>query len=687
MNQALRRIDAYQLSPEALRERIFETYEMQRPYQWAIEATRNVIEAVRRKKSNGWEPDHPLFVDFTFAMLHNGAKKGVIANTGPFMERSELEGYIAQIGEGSGARRTGDNPKGNRHSGGRESIVPWNRAGVVYGSYHPEHLPEGAMVWIADLDPEIGPMLVRPESEFPHVMEFGKDHFGFDWKEAFFAQPAFRHMREHGGVFIAYLGEKIDQPTDQGVDISDLARKLNRPSEDRRGLWVTMRDAFTDTCGVQIRVDGINERSYLRAPMTLDDWVTRPGSSPVSLDGHQKAVVPISARNIPFGIVEFTLLDEERAGRKGGFRGAYRNHSACGMGHSRVAYRYDLLPVGSKSHQAVARSCGITSAAVQRRVRLIFRLNSEPNDQAYVIQDPSRSYVKMSDGRDVPWQAIFDSVRQSLPKFIEDACREESGEESGVSAKDYEHYQNFYRTSASRRSANGPRLLRRSSQCEDDKSMMSATQGRLRLVIPESATATTTTTTTTERSSIRADCSPQDARNRSSPVCADTKNGKKRPTKKRRSKSKGDAPFRVRFGDQEEFEDKRIDGRDTFAVAYVSEGRLVILCNEESADWRRCCRFHESNCGMINPSETEKRRMGEELKNETRLALLGFFSRSQMAEKNTSLEVIARRMNREDDRESIEPFEYPFVAVLNQALANPRFVNETRKKLGRKRNR
>jgi len=90
---------------------------------------------------------------------------------------------------------------------------------------------------------------------------------------------------------------------------------------------------------------------------------------------------------------------------------------------------------------------------------------------------------------------------------------------------------------------------------------------------------------------------------------------------------------------------------------------------------------------MINPSETEKRRMGEELKNETRLALLGFFSRSQMAEKNTSLEVIARRMNREDDRESIEPFEYPFVAVLNQALANPRFVNETRKKLGRKRNR
>ena len=330
MNQAAQKIDAYQLSPEALRERIFETYEAQRPYQWAIEAARNVIEAVRQKKSNGWEPDHPLFVDFTFATLHNGAKKGVIPNTGPFMDRSDLERWIAQIGEGSGARRTGDNPKGNRHSGGRESIVPWNPAGVVYGSYHPEHLPEGAMVWIADLYPAIGPRLVRPDSEFPHVMEFGKDHLGFDWKEAFFAQPAFRHMREHGGVFVAYLGEEIDQPSDQGVDRSDLARRLNRPGEDRRGLWVTLRDGFADTCDVQIRVDGINERSYLRAPMTLDAWVTRPGSSPVSIDRHQKAVVPISVRDIPFGSVEFTLLDVERLKDRDGTRGAYRNHAAAG---------------------------------------------------------------------------------------------------------------------------------------------------------------------------------------------------------------------------------------------------------------------------------------------------------------------------------------------------------------------
>ncbi|GAG18489.1 unnamed protein product, partial [marine sediment metagenome] len=145
-------------SDEIVASRLEEAYANSQPYQWAIELWRNFQQAIERLDPEAREK---AIQKFDLLNLHGGTLKRVVWNTGPHMTEKEMNDYFTIIGKGHGNTWRMDNPTGNRHAGAREMILPWNPAGMVVVSYHPVHLPEGAMVWIVR-DPESGGFALKP---------------------------------------------------------------------------------------------------------------------------------------------------------------------------------------------------------------------------------------------------------------------------------------------------------------------------------------------------------------------------------------------------------------------------------------------------------------------------------------------------------------------------------------------
>ena len=244
-----------QIAPEGITRSLEEGYANGSTYQWALELWRNFWQAVGRSESTS--ATAPI-QRFDMLNVHGGALKRVVWNTGPYMPEGDLRKYMLTLGQGGGDTWSLDNPLGDRHAGARESLLPWNPAGVVVLSYHPVDQPEGAMVWLRrDDDSGVFGALTLPtdyetaigDVEMDLVVPLGVDQFGFDWRSIVHQTASSGRndggLERHGGVAFVLLGSDRTADDIDGVDASTVRehaqpfRDANRscdvpPRQDRR---------------------------------------------------------------------------------------------------------------------------------------------------------------------------------------------------------------------------------------------------------------------------------------------------------------------------------------------------------------------------------------------------------------------------------------------------------------------
>ncbi len=407
------------------------------PYQWALELWRNFWQAVGRRD----ESVRRVAVQrFDMLNVHGGALKRVVWNTGPYMPESELRQYMLMLGQGGGDTWSLDNPLGDRHAGARESLLPWNPAGVVVLSYDPVEQPEGAMVWLRR-DEESGaygaallPTGIETaigDPEYDQVVGLGFDPFGFDWmsivrETASSGRSSDGGLQRNGGVAFALLGSDLFVDDLDGVDNSSYARSRNRV-ETTTGLATFLLDKIAQTSGTNVsvvyrvgaepdrltRIDSTGREQAFdsRTIYGLEGWTTRSGRG-----GQQRVDLALESGSVPLvidgrpvGVATWTLLPE----------GTARNNMMPyrGVGHVAARYRDELMP-RPNSGSAVKQLApwGVIVREVAERTRVIVELN-QSGPGWHVIQNPARSDLRAADGSPIPWESFHDQFNDALEEL------------------------------------------------------------------------------------------------------------------------------------------------------------------------------------------------------------------------------------------------------------------------------
>jgi len=398
---------AISMSNAAAAGRIEEDYASSAAYQHAIEIVRNALQ----------QPGTSQVTLDIVALPGTGALKRMIANNGPHMPKDVMERYMTTIGEGDGALWRLDNTLGNRHAGARTSVLPFTDVGIL--SWDAGAAPDGLYMrlykdpiardyrYTSVTTPD--PALLALLTKCPGVLTSG-----------------------HGVGFI-YLGrdEHIDGPfmdsnpskgeTETGIsdalrdrifaaarsDGASVTLTVNTPMPDRGNALGGRK--LTGVSGKEYRLDG-------RVIKGHDDWVRKPcESGTVDIDpvlgvkAHWTLLPyktdPVS-RHLPFG----------------------------GKGHILVRYKNESMVLAAPGGDypelsRVMRFFGVQLADVYSRLSLVIEGPTDPgvdpaNPQLHLHQDPSRSRVMMSNGKDLPLEAWGTSFIEKMPAAIATANKE-----------------------------------------------------------------------------------------------------------------------------------------------------------------------------------------------------------------------------------------------------------------------
>jgi len=392
---------AISMSNAAAAGRIEEDYASSAPYQHAIEIVRNALQ----------QPGTSHVTLDIVALPGTGALKRIIANNGPHMPKELLEQYMSTIGEGEGDLWRLDNTLGNRHAGARTSVLPFTDVGIL--SWDASAAPDGLFMklykdpiardyrYTSVTTPD--PALLALLTKCPGVQASG-----------------------HGVGFI-YLGrdEHVDGPFmdpnpskgESETGISDALRDrvfaavrsdggsvtltVNTPMPDRGGTLGGRK--LTGVSGKEYRLDGRVIKGHA-------DWVRKPcESGTVDIDpalgvkAHWTLLPyetdPVS-RHLPFG-------------GKGHIVARYKNES---MVLAAPGGDYPELSRGM-------RLFGVQLADVFNRLSLVIEGPSDPgadpaNPRLHLHQDPSRSRVIMSNGKDLPLEEWGTAFIEKMPAAI-----------------------------------------------------------------------------------------------------------------------------------------------------------------------------------------------------------------------------------------------------------------------------
>lgn len=410
---------AIAMSDAATAGRIEEDYANSAPYQHAIEIVRNAMQQPRTTHVT-------LDID-TFPST--GALKRIIWNNGPHMPKNLMETYMGSIGEGTGDIWRLDNTLGNRHAGARSSVLPFTDLAVL--SWDAVSAPQGL------------------------YMKLFKDAKTHEYRCTCVTTPdeatlalLTRHteVRSSGhGVAFVYLGrdESVDGPfidpnTNKGESENGLADAL------RDRLFVTV---CTDGTPVAVTVNtvmpansaggvggrkltGARGKKYRldgRVIKGHDDWLHRPcevGSivvDPTLGIAASFALLPYetdpASRHLPFG----------------------------GKGHIIIRYKNESMVLAAPGGDypelgKLMRTFGVQLAEVYNRLSIVLEgpadAGNDPNNpRLHLHQDPSRSRIVMSNGKDIPIDDWGEAFIQNMPIAIVEAnraARERCGSRSTI---------------------------------------------------------------------------------------------------------------------------------------------------------------------------------------------------------------------------------------------------------------
>jgi hypothetical protein len=424
------------IANEGIRRSIEEGYAGGAPNQWALELWRNFHQAVGRA---GGTLTHTPVQRFDMLGVHRGALKRVVWNTGPHMTETELRSYMLTLGQGSGDTWSLDNPQGDRHAGARETLLPWNPAGVIVLSYHPRLLPHGAMVWLKkDAHGNFGAAMLPSgaetalgDPEYDKVVALGVDPYGFDWMTLVDATASGRGVaggiKRQGGVAFALLGQDTFVDDLDGVDNSAYARSRGRV-ETPTALTNYLLDKVATTGSTTVsvvypvgeytgnrllRVDSAGgEHGYdSRNIYGLDGWTTKglAGGARRAAIPARSGVVPLTLSGVEVGNVEWTMLDADPG------RTAFAPYQ--GLGHVAARYRDELMfrPNRGSAPKQLSH-WGIIIPEVANRVRLIVNLD-QIGPGWHIIQDPARADIRAADGSGIPWETFQDQFNDQMEEL------------------------------------------------------------------------------------------------------------------------------------------------------------------------------------------------------------------------------------------------------------------------------
>lgn len=390
-------------------------------FQWVRETLVNAIEAkaIRVEFATEWQG-----VELT------GVYRRTIADNGSGMTPDELLGYFRTYG-GSGR------PIGGIHEnfgiGSKCSLFPWNPAGVVVISWHPD-FDEPSMIWVRK-NPDTGEYGLRTwdtDEGGENVVAAGiDDELGIDWS---LVRPDW--IEDHGTVLVL-LGGDFEQDTvlgdpgreEGGVPGVGIVNYLNRR------MW--------DLTGIEVIVD-----EYRRAEKTA--W---PTSSATTI----KSELQLGRRTVNGAkyYIEYPPATEKKAGGiahkgtstisdgtqidwylwEGGGREGIRNAAMSGF----IAAHYaphdnrtfpELFDVSDNASRF--RSFGISETEVRKHLWLIARspLAEARNYGVYMSSDRNRLLVQGGPkaGDPLPWDLWSVEFADDLPQPIIDAIADARAE-------------------------------------------------------------------------------------------------------------------------------------------------------------------------------------------------------------------------------------------------------------------
>jgi len=399
---------AIEMSNAAAAGRIEEDYANSAPYQHAIELLRNPMQ----------QRGTTTVIFDIVKWPATGALKRFVSNDGPSMTQAQMERYMATIGEGNGDLWRLDNTKGDRHAGARTAVLPFTDLGIL--SWDSADAPDGLYMKLY-MDP------IHRDYRYTEVTVPSADQLNL-----LINQPAVRSAGH--GVGFVFLGrdEGEDGPyvdpnplkgeTDagianalrdrvyaiDGIDGNPIRVTVNYPMPVQPG---TGGRKLIGTSSVPIRLDG-------RTIEGLHVWGKRTSDSGTLI---LRDIEGIAELKVHWTLLPFETKPQDRrlpfnGGGHIGF--IYKNETMV------LAAGGDLFPDLPKG----MRKFGLQLADVYNRTSLIIEGPTDPgldpdNPRLHFHQDPSRSRIMMSNGREFPIDAIGDAFIDQMPAAFTDANR------------------------------------------------------------------------------------------------------------------------------------------------------------------------------------------------------------------------------------------------------------------------
>ncbi|MGH9196007.1 MAG: hypothetical protein ACRD1T_09735, partial [Acidimicrobiia bacterium] len=339
------------------------------------------------------------------------------------MTPDELVGFFRTYG-GSGKPIGGEH--GNFGIGAKCALFPWNPAGVVVISWHPD-FDEPSMIWVRknrNTDEYGLRTWDTAEGGENVVVATVDEELGIDWS---LVKPEW--IEEHGTV-IVLLGDDLEQDTvlgdpnrkEGGVPGLGIVNYLNRRMWDLSNVTVTVDEYRTDDRSKWPRSSAVSVKSELQFGRRKIEGGKYYIHYPVA---SEKGVGSIaSSGTVP--LADGTQVDWylwEGSGRDG-----IRNAAINGFMSAMYAPDEDhpfpeLFDV--EDHPSRFRAFGISESDVRKRLWLIARppLTESNSYGVYMSSDRNRLLIKGGPkaGDPLPWEDWAIDFADNLPRPIVDA--------------------------------------------------------------------------------------------------------------------------------------------------------------------------------------------------------------------------------------------------------------------------
>ena len=355
-------------------------------------------------------------------MPSTGALKRATINNGPALTESELNFYMTTIGAGDGDIWRLHNTLGQRHAGARTAVLPWTDLLVL--SWDAHEIPGGLAMKLFK-NPETSEYEYTPV--FTPMFSFEPDP---ELLQILTGRPEVRKSG-HGVAFI-YLGrnEHEDGPfvdpnpdkheTPYGI-VDAMRDRIYEPVGTPGGQPITitvsalMPAAQSKNFGGRklIGAGGAEYRLDSRTIQGHRAWTDRPSVSGTVVVDDDLGV------EVKWTLLPFSVKPDDRRlpyGGKGHVIGRYKNESmvlaAPGSDYP------DLAPM--------MRQFGVQLADVYNRLCLEIVGPTDPgndpaNPRLHLHQDPTRSKLVLSNGKDLPLAQWGERFIERMPQAITDA--------------------------------------------------------------------------------------------------------------------------------------------------------------------------------------------------------------------------------------------------------------------------